>query len=191
MSDQEKCPIYPSMLKAYCSHCQGTGRGTAANPKFSLREATFKGHPVAEILKDGASIHMWDDHFQFGRRKAEMLVACIDVLRDFWRSNGDEDDIFVPRVIENQGRRLRIRTHVEKHPDFERSDGQTVEKSWLQLQALPPDDDHIGLGVLKCRAVCELEEELKRWLRKQRVRLYFYRGGAQGTFLVLLFLPAR
>src|SRR6267378_2842802 len=104
MSGQEKCPIYPSMLKAYCSHCQGTGRGTAANPKFSLREATFKGHPVAEILKDGASIHIWDDHFQFGRRKAEMLVACIDVLRDFWRSNGDEDDIFVPRVIENQGR---------------------------------------------------------------------------------------
>ncbi len=43
MSDQEKCPIYPSMLKAYCSHCQGTGRGTAAaNPKFSLMEATFK-----------------------------------------------------------------------------------------------------------------------------------------------------
>jgi hypothetical protein len=100
-----------------------------------------------------------------------MLVACIDVLRDFWRSNGDEDDIFVPRVIENQGRRLRIRTHVEKRPDFERSDGQTVEKSWLRLQALPPDDDHIGLGVMKCRAVCELEEELKRWLRKQGVRL--------------------
>ncbi len=25
-----------------------------------------------------------------------MLVACIDVLPDFRRSNGDEDDIFVP-----------------------------------------------------------------------------------------------
>jgi len=41
MSGQEKCPIYPSMLKAYCSHCHGTGRGTVANPKFSLMEATF------------------------------------------------------------------------------------------------------------------------------------------------------
>jgi hypothetical protein len=60
---------------------------------------------------------------------------------------------------------------VEKHPDFERSDGQTVEKSWLRLQALPPDHDHIGLGVMKCRALCELEDELKRWLRKQGVRL--------------------
>jgi len=29
----------------------------------------------------------------------------------------------------------------------------------------------MGLGVMKCRAVCELEEELKRWLRKQGVRL--------------------
>ena len=72
MSDQEKCPIYSSMLKAYCSHCQGTGRGTAAaNPKFSLIEATFKGHPVVEILKDGASIHMWGDHFQFGRQSGD------------------------------------------------------------------------------------------------------------------------
>ncbi len=45
------------------------------------------------------------------KRKRPERVACIDVLRDFWRSNGDEDGIFMPRVIENQGRRLRIRTH--------------------------------------------------------------------------------
>jgi len=29
MSDQEKCPLFPSIPKAYCSHCQGTARGTA------------------------------------------------------------------------------------------------------------------------------------------------------------------
>ena len=77
-------------------------RPPTQNP--TLGRQPLKAILVAEILKDGASIHIWDDHFQFGRRKAEMLVACIDVLRDFWRSNGDEDDIFVPRVIENQGR---------------------------------------------------------------------------------------
>ncbi len=76
-----------------------------------LGRQSLKAILSLKILQDGASIHMWDDHFQFGRRKAEMLVACIDVLRDFWRSNGDEDGIFMPRVIENQGRRLRIRTH--------------------------------------------------------------------------------
>jgi hypothetical protein len=154
MSDQERCPIYPSMLKAYCSHCQGTGRGTTGKPKFSVREGTYNGYPVVEVLRDGAAIHVWDSHFQFGRRKAEMLLACIEVLRDFWKSNGDESDAFVPRVVENQRRRMRVQIFVEKHPDFERSDGQTIERSWLRLQALPPDDQHIGLGVMKCRAIC-------------------------------------
>jgi hypothetical protein len=169
MSSQEKCPIYPSMLKAYCSHCQGTTRGSVGNPTFSLKEAQFNGYPVVEVLKDGGAIHMWDSHFQFGQRKAEMLIACVDLLRDFWRSNGDEGDVFVPQLIENRRRGLRIRIYVEKHPDFERSDGETVERSWLRLQALPPDNEHIGLGVLKSRAICEVQDDLRGWLRRQGV----------------------
>jgi hypothetical protein len=89
VSDQERCPIFPSMLKAYCSHCQGTARGTPGNPKFSLKEGIFKGFPVVEVLRDGAAIHPWDDHFRFGRRKAEMLLACIELPSRFlegqWR----------------------------------------------------------------------------------------------------------
>ena len=118
----------------------------------------------------GFESHRCLQKFNYYKRKRPERVACIDVLRDFWRSNGDEDGIFMPRVIENQGRRLRIRTHVEKHHDFERSDGQTVEKSSCGYKRCP-HHDHIGLGVLKCRGVCELEDELKRWLRKQGVRL--------------------
>jgi hypothetical protein len=167
MSDQERCPIFPGMLKAYCSHCQGTARGSAGNPKFSLSEGTYNGFPVVEVLRDGADIHPWDNHFRFGRRKAEMLLACIDVLRKFWKTNGDENDRFVPHIIENETHRLRVRVFVEKHPDFERSDGEVVERCWLRLQALPPDDEHIGLGAMKCRAVSELEKELRAWLAKR------------------------
>jgi hypothetical protein len=166
MADQERCPIFPSMLRAYCSHCQGTARGTAGNPKFSLKESTYNGFPVVEVLRDGAAIHPWDEHFRFGRRKAEMLVVCINVLREFWKTNGDKNDRFVPQVIENRAHRLRVRVFVEKHPDFERSDGELVERSWLRLQALPPDDEHIGLGAMKCRAISELEEELRSWLAR-------------------------
>ena len=168
MSDNERCPIFSSVLKAYCSHCQGTARGTPGNPKFSLKDGTVNGFPVVEVLRDGAAIHPWDEHFRFGKRKAEMLLTCIDVLREFWKTNGDENDRFVPRVVENHTRRLRVRVFVEKHPDFERSDGELVERSWLRLQALPPDDEHIGLGAMKCRAVSELEEELKRWVAGTR-----------------------
>jgi hypothetical protein len=166
MADQEKCPIFPSIPKAYCSHCQGTARGTRDNPRFSLKEGYFKGRPIVEVLKDGASIHYWDDHFQFGRRKAEMMLASIRLLRQFWRSNGDDRKVMAPEIIENREHGLRVRVYVEPHPDFERSDGELVEKSWLRLQALPPDDEHIGLGAMKCRAICELEEELKAWLAK-------------------------
>ena len=56
---------------------------------------------------------------------------------------------------------------VEKHSDFERSDGEVVERSWLRLQALAPDDEHIGLSAMKCRAISELEEELRDWLAKR------------------------
>jgi hypothetical protein len=166
MPDQEKCPIFPSIPKAYCSHCQGTARGTRDNPRFSLKEGLFQGYPVVEVLKDGASIHIWDAHFQFGRRKAEIMLACIPLLRQFWLSNGDANNVMAPRIIENRKRGLRIRVYVEEHPNFERSDGELVERSWLRLQALPPDQEHIGLGLLKCRAICELEEQLTRWVQK-------------------------
>lgn len=55
------------------------------------------------------------------------------------------------------------------HPDFERSDGKPINRPFLQLQAFPPNNDHIGLGGVKCRALCEVKEELKRWLQKQGV----------------------
>ena len=169
MRDMEKCPLNSSMLKAYCSHCQGTAPGTRENPKFSLREAELDGCPVVEVLKNGGPIHLWNSHFQFGRRKAEMMIACVDLLRIFWKSKGDEENTFVPQVRENQRRGLLIRIQVEKHPDFERSDGEIVEHSWLRLQALPPDNEHIGLGALKCRAICEVENDLRRWLSSQGI----------------------
>lgn len=164
MAENDKCPLFPSILRIYCSHCQGTARGTRNNPKFSIKRDHFEGFPVIEILKDGGAIHMWDSHFRFGLRKAEVLISCIDVLCDFWRSNGYEEKTFVPRVIENRRRRLAVRIYVELHPDFERSDGETIDRPWLHLQALPPDKEHIGLGVMKCRAVCEVQDDIKEWL---------------------------
>ena len=55
------------------------------------------------------------------------------------------------------------------HPDFELSTGLTIDRPWLRLRASSPDNDHIGLGAMKCRAICALEKELNRWLLKQRV----------------------
>lgn len=166
----ERCRKYPSMLKAECSHCQGLEHGTADNPHFTLKECDFEGFPVVEVLKNGGPVGMWDEHFRFGQRKAEMLVSCMDILRKFWLSTYEERLAFAPQLVENQASRLRIKVYVEMHPDFELSTGRTIDRPWLRLQALPPDNDHIGLGGLKCRAICAVEKGLKEWLLKQQVR---------------------
>jgi hypothetical protein len=72
----------------------------------------------------------------------------------------------VPFHLRNRANRLRVRVFVEKHPDFERSSGEMIERAWLGLQALPPDDEHMGLGAMKCRSISELENELNAWLGK-------------------------
>jgi len=97
-------------------------------------------------------------------------VAREAVLREFWRASDEKKLQFKTQVIPNALGDLRIKVYVEMHPDFELSSGRPIVRPWLRLQALPPDDDHIGLGTMKCRAICEIEEDLKQWLRRQGVR---------------------
>ena len=113
---------------------------------------------------------MSDAHFRFGVRKAQMLVACVPVLPEFWRASDEKKLQFKTQVIPSALGDLRIKVYVEMHPDFELSSGRPIDRPWLRLQALPPDDDHIGLGRMKCRAICEIEEELRQLLRRQGVR---------------------
>jgi hypothetical protein len=166
MDDRERCPKNPSMLKAYCSHCQGTERGTTDNHRYSLKEGNFEGYPVVEVLKNGCAIHMRDEHFRFGQRKAEILVACVSLIRNFGWSTDSERFTFTPKLVENRKRGLRVQISVEMYPEFEHSSGSIIERPWLRLQALPPDYGHIGLGMLKCRAVAAVEDALRSWLRK-------------------------
>jgi hypothetical protein len=99
-----------------------------------------------------------------------MLIACVHILRQFWLSTDDERRAFPPQLIEDQTRGLRIRISVVMYPDFELSTGPTINRPWLRLQALPPDNDHIGLGAMKCRAICAVEEHLRHWLLEQQVQ---------------------
>jgi|GEM_PF-660758 len=162
-----RCTKNPSMLRAYCAHCQGTERGTSGNPRYSLREDNFNGFLVVEVLKNGGSIHLWDSHFRFGQRKAEMIIACISIIRKFGWSTDSERLAFRPLQIDDKGRGLRVQISIEMHPEFEHSSGEIIERPWLRLQGLPPDSaDHIGLGMMKCRAVAALEDDLKEWLRR-------------------------
>lgn len=156
------------MERRFCSHCQGTAPGTQENPQFSIKEDfdEVHGYPVVEILKNGASIHQYDSHFRFGRRKAEMLLTCLPALKEFSSSSHDEKLGFQPRIFEDQKRGISVRVYVEMHPEFEYSTGQIISKPWLRLQAMAPDEFHLGLGGMKCRAVWSVQDELHAWVRR-------------------------
>lgn len=166
MDERERCPKYPSMLKTHCSHCQGTAPGTGEKPRFSLKHGHSHRFPTVEILKNGGPVHVWDKHFRFGPRKAEIIIACVAQLRGFWHSTEDQRLAFEPQVIENQRRGLHIQVFMEMQPDFEHSTGLIIERPWLSLQALRPDSVRIGLGPMKCRAICAVESDLRDWLRE-------------------------
>lgn len=169
MDPNERCPIYPSMLKTQCSHCQGSARGTPSSPRFSLRESNFHGNPVVEVLRNGDQAVPWDKDFRFGLRKAQMLIACVTELREFWLATDAEKLSFSPRLVENKRMGLRINVFVEMHPDFEHSLHGPIDRPWLQLRALPPDATRIGLGTSKCRIICAVEQDLRNWLLKHGV----------------------
>lgn len=108
---------------------------------------------------------MYDEHFRFGVRRAQMLLACVEVLDEFWKSTEEERLAFTPRFIENRSQRLRIVAMAQMHPNFEHSTGLIVDRPWLRIKALPPDTEHIGLGMIKCRAVCAVKGDLMLWLK--------------------------
>jgi hypothetical protein len=160
----EYCQKFPSIPKLFCAHCQGTVRATAEHPQFSIVETSYCGYPVIEVLKNGGPIHAHDQHFRFGRRKVEMLLAAMPAIHDFrWCS--DEDRLrFEPRLIRDDRGRLGVRIYVEAYPEFEYSTGEIIYRPWLRLDS---GDVHLGLGVMKCWAVWSVRDELRSWLDAQ------------------------
>lgn len=164
---RERCPKFPGFYKSECAHCQGTMRGTPDNPHFSLKEDYFNGWPVVEVLKDGGRIHKFDEHFRFGIRKAKMLVACVNHLREFWQSSDEQRLVFDQRNFPANEWSLRGRIYsIGMHPDIELSTAERIRTPWIELRA-SPDGEHIGLGPMKCRAICAVEGNLKDWLQRQ------------------------
>jgi len=163
------CPKYPSMPVAYCSHCQGTTLGTLDRPRYSLKYGFDRVHgfPIVEVLKNGGSIHRYDSHFRFGRRKAEIIVACIKPFREFGWSSDEARLLFEPRVVGDETHQLEVHVSVEMQTKFRRSTGEIIDRPWLRLRAFGRDKPRIGLGVAKCRALFAVANDLRAWLDGQ------------------------
>jgi hypothetical protein len=155
------------MYRRECSHCQGTARGTAENPHFSIEESSYRGYPVVEILKNGGPIHWHDQHFRFGCRIARIVLACLPGLRIFaWPSNEKDRTEFKPQIFTEADLGITVEVFAAMNPNFKIGD-ELIEKYWLNLKELPSFEIHKGLGVMKCRAVCSVQDQLRNWLSRR------------------------
>jgi hypothetical protein len=163
---EERCPLNSSMYKRYCSHCQGTARGTSQNPIFSVAESLYYGSPVIEVLKNGAAIHAYDAHFRFGCRKARIILACLPALKRFgWPSSEKDRTEFEPQTFTENQLGVTIEVFAVMNPNFVGGD-ELIEQYWLDLRELPSLEIHKGLGVMKCRAVWSVQDEIRAWLAR-------------------------
>ena len=137
-------------------------------PHFSLVEVdAFNGCPLVEVLKDDGPVHPFDKHFRFGVRKAQMMLACVNILGEFWRADREEKLRFETREITDDRHGVHVRISVEMNPYFIYSTGARIETPWLHLEALRPPNEHIGLGSSKCRAICNVKKGLEDWLQQK------------------------
>ena len=131
-----------------------------------MRPGFYKGNKVVEVLKNGGPIHPYDEHFRFGIQKAKLLLAALTIIREFAANTADDGTTTVAsQVVRDEATGCQICVWVEMHPEFEHSSGVTIDKPWLQIEAIPLGSGaHIGLGVQKAKAICAVARQLRTWL---------------------------
>jgi hypothetical protein len=122
---------------------------------------------VVEILKNSGAVHRHDEHFRFGCRVARILLACLPALKTFaWPSSEKDRAKFEPQIFTESKLGIEVEVFVEMNANFVVYD-ELIEKYWRNLRELPTLEIHKGLGVMKCKAVCSVQDELRDWLRRR------------------------
>jgi hypothetical protein len=143
-----------------CAHCRPS---LPQSPKYSLQFDTYKGNDVVEILKDGGPIHANDKEWRFGRNKAKLILAAVEILEEFVTKSNEGIQI-LPRSIRDDTFGISLDVHIEEVSGFVRSTGQFIDRYWLKLIAVPGPDPHIGVGFEKAKAVLALKDDIKDWV---------------------------
>ena len=134
--------------------------------KYSVIESNFKGHPVIEILKNdkefGAEFPS-DQNFKFGVNKAKMIVAAMDIIKQFYNSKAK-----LPKTGESikiKDDNIEFHFYCTKYDEFEFGGHKKIHKPYLELDA---EFTKISFGLVKTNALIELEEEIKEFAKKDR-----------------------
>ncbi len=131
--------------------------------EYVMRETQAGGYAMIEILHRGGPIHIFDSHFQFGVRKAMILMACMDSITELvsW-PRGVPFHIEIS-FVEVDGLAIKI----EAFQEFEKSNGRRIKVPYLRISwTSGARRKQIGIGREKGKALCALEPQIRQWIEK-------------------------
>ena len=131
--------------------------------EFTIKRSRFHGSPTIEILKDGEPF--WEDlpsakkHFTFGVKKAILLLGCIDEIKNFVDSKGENPVTFKPIGVKSQ--KWKTECELRRYDGFKRF-GAWAERPYLEIQS----ETTIRFGLLKAEAILLLQVEIQNFVMK-------------------------
>ena len=138
---------------------------------YTIIEKSYKGEPVAEILRNGLP---WNDelpyagrkHFSFGCRKAMAILHAYDLIENFVKTEGREPNSL---RIEDLGNvpNARIRSlKVRKKGPFYNSKDYLVDHHYLNFQLSSISKDQMSFGIQKAEAILILIDDINKFVSK-------------------------
>lgn len=154
MPGEDRCQH--GMIRTQCAICQ-------APPEYEMKESTFKGYPIVELLYRGGPIHERDSHFRFGKKKAMLLLACIKIVEELAATQPGELPNIRDQIVRDRVNGMNISVKVESFTDFELPPDIRINAPWVRLQWESNPDLHIGFGRRKAKAILALKRKLAEW----------------------------
>ena len=117
----------------------------------------YKGNPTIEILNDDGPFNkVTRKRFMFGRNKAQMLLDCIEVLKQFAFANDAERQNF--KVPDHLQSRIKLKSNFTVT-------GSLINEPYLQFEEGNRSLE-LGIGAKRCQAIWELRGEIEDWVKK-------------------------
>jgi hypothetical protein len=144
------------MIRTQCHLCQRP-------PEYEMVESTFEGNPVIEILYNGGPIHEFDQHFRFGKPKAKLFLACMDIVKELASTPYGEMPAIENQEVNDSVSGYPIFVKVEIKREIHHSSGRILKIPWVRLQSGKYSNVHIGFGRKKAKAIVALRRQLADW----------------------------
>jgi len=130
---------------------------------YSIIEKTYHGNPIIEVLKNGEEFGLefpFDQNFQFGLGKAKMILIAMDIIKLFVDSNGEKPEHEKTDKLSNEEHDMEV--WCTKYNSFNWY-GRYINRPYLALDSGPV---RIGFGLVKARALIEIEHEIENFVSK-------------------------